>query len=185
MSDERPRPKKSKSDTARSDFTPTQHNLELWRSLRSDEPDVLHSLSLRSAEFDDPSLERELEEEMRRDRSKRDSSGTRKTIEPRQPNISPETQSVRSMSHSADILRQAVKGEYQYAKLGLVLGLATIIGGVLLGLHGVVGHTSWTAKVLGLQSQINDAAPGVVLFIVGIFFVFITKPRVDLGDLKG
>jgi len=89
------------------------------------------------------------------------------------------------MSHSADILRQAVKGEYQYAKLGLVLGLATIIGGVLLGLHGVVGHTSWTAKVLGLQSQINDAAPGVVLFIVGIFFVFITKPRVDLGDLKG
>lgn len=184
MSDERPRPKKPQSDTARSDFTSTESALELFRRSRSEQPDVLHHISLRSAQFDDHSIERELEE-IRRDRSKRDSSETRKTIELQPPNASTTTQAVRSKSHSAEILRQAVKGEYQYAKLGLILGLATIIGGVFLGFHGVVGHTSWTARVLGLESQINDAAPGVVLFIVGIFFVFITKPRVDLGDLKG
>jgi len=88
-------------------------------------------------------------------------------------------------SHSAEVLGQAVKGEYQYGKLGLILGLACIVGGIILGLNGVAGHTSWTAKLLGLESNINDAAPGVVLFVVGIFFVWITKPRVKLGELKG
>jgi hypothetical protein len=48
-----------------------------------------------------------------------------------------------------------------------------------------VGHTSWTAKLLGFESTINDAAPGVVLFVGRVFFVWITKPRVKLGDLQG
>jgi len=93
--------------------------------------------------------------------------------------------SVAATSHSEKVLSEAVKGEYQYAKLGLLLGLATIIGGIILGLHGVTGHTSWTAEALGFESNINDAAPGVVLFIVGVFVVYFTKPRVKLGDLKG
>jgi hypothetical protein len=92
---------------------------------------------------------------------------------------------IESRSHSAEILAQAVKGEYQYAKLGLILGVLAILGGIVLGLHGVAGHTSWTAKVLGFESNINDAAPGVVLFVVGVFFVWITKPGVELGDLRG
>lgn len=88
-------------------------------------------------------------------------------------------------SHSAEILSKAVTGEYLYAILGLILGLAAIVGGIILGLHGVAGHTSWTAKVLGFESSINDAAPGVVLFVVGVFLVWITKPKVRLKDLKG
>jgi hypothetical protein len=92
---------------------------------------------------------------------------------------------VKARSHSAEILEQAVKGEYQYGKLGLILGVLAILGGVILGLNGVAGHTSWTAKVLGLESNVNDAAPGVILFVTGVFFVLITKPKVNLGDLKG
>jgi len=88
-------------------------------------------------------------------------------------------------SHSAEILTQAIQGEYRYAMLGLVLGLASIIGGVVLGIHGVVGATSWTASFLGLTSKINDAAPGVVLFIVGLFMIVATRPKVKLGDLRG
>jgi hypothetical protein len=87
-------------------------------------------------------------------------------------------------SHAAEILSQAIKNEYRYATLGLVLGLCAILGGTILALHGIVGHTSWTASLLGFESKINDAAPGAILFIVGIFFVFITKPHVKLGDLK-
>jgi len=104
----------------------------------------------------------------------------------RRPNKSvPVARTVESASHSAEILKQAVKGEYRYGILGLVLGLATIIGGTILALHGVVGHTSWTAKLIGFESQVNDAAPGVVLFIIGVFLVYITKPRIKLGDLRG
>jgi len=86
--------------------------------------------------------------------------------------------------NSDGIVRQVVKGEYLYGALGLILGLAAIIGGCVLGLHGAVGHTSWTASVLGLSSKVNDAAPGVILFIVGIFLVWITKPRVDINKIK-
>lgn len=87
--------------------------------------------------------------------------------------------------HSSVLLGHAIKGEYAYGMLGLLLGLASIIGGIILGLNGVAGSTSWTASVLGLKSQVNDAAPGVVLFIVGVFMVYITKPRVKLKDIKG
>jgi hypothetical protein len=68
--------------------------------------------------------------------------------------------------------------------LGLILGLAAIIGGVILGLNGVAGSTSWTTKLLGLESQINDAAPGVVLFIVGLFMIWATKPTVRMKDIR-
>jgi hypothetical protein len=79
----------------------------------------------------------------------------------------------------------AIKGEYQYAMLGLILGLASIVGGITMGLHGVAGSTSWTASVLGLSSSVNDAAPGVVLFIVGLFMVWVTKANVKLKDIRG
>ncbi len=88
-------------------------------------------------------------------------------------------------SHAKEILGNAVTWEYRYAMLGLILGLAAIIGGVVLGLHGVTGSTSWTTKFLGLESNINDAAPGVVLFLVGLFMVFITRPKIKLENLKG
>jgi hypothetical protein len=85
---------------------------------------------------------------------------------------------------SARLLEIAIVREYTYGMLGLILGMAGIIGGIVLCLHGVAGHTSWTAPALGLSSSINDAAPGVVLFVVGVFFVLITKPKVTLKNLK-
>ena len=75
---------------------------------------------------------------------------------------------------------KAIGLEYAYAMLGLILGLAAILGGVTLCLHGVTGNTSWTASFIGAQSTINDAAPGVVLFIVGLFMIWVTRPRVKI-----
>jgi hypothetical protein len=88
-------------------------------------------------------------------------------------------------SEAAKIVASAVRGEYIYGIFGLTLGICSIFGGVAMGLHGVAGSTSWTAKVLGLSSTINDAAPGVVLFVVGLFMVWVTKPRVKLKDISG
>ncbi len=62
-----------------------------------------------------------------------------------------------------------------YSLSGLVLGLASVVGGVILFLNGVAGSTSWTAKMLGAESQVSDAAPGAVLFIVGLFVVIVTR----------
>jgi hypothetical protein len=87
-----------------------------------------------------------------------------------------------SVSGAAGIAHQVVRYEYIYGTLGLLLGLACILGGVMLGLRGVTGSTSWTAELLGLSSNINDATPGVVLFVVGVFLVWITKPSLKFRN---
>jgi hypothetical protein len=54
------------------------------------------------------------------------------------------------------------KYELIYAVIGQILGLASIIGGITLFLNGIAGTTSWTAKILGAESTITDAAPGAI-----------------------
>jgi hypothetical protein len=61
---------------------------------------------------------------------------------------------------------------------GLFLGLVCVIGGMVLFLNGVAGSTSWSAKVLGFESQLSDAAPGSVLFVIGLFVIWITRYKV-------
>jgi hypothetical protein len=85
---------------------------------------------------------------------------------------------------AATIVKTAVIGEYVYGILGLVLGLASIIGGVVLGLNGVAGNTSLTAKLIGFSIGVNDAVPGVILFVVGAIFIYITRPDVNLKKLR-
>jgi len=62
-----------------------------------------------------------------------------------------------------------------YSLAGLVLGLVCIIGGIVLFFNNITGSTSWVAKIIGLNSSVTNAAPGAVLFIVGLFIVYITK----------
>jgi hypothetical protein len=84
-----------------------------------------------------------------------------------------------------DLARDTVRREYRYATGGQILGFSSIIGGCTLFIHGVAGNTSWTAEVLGLKSNVTDAGPGTVLFIVGLFMVFVTRPKVKLKDILG
>lgn len=62
-----------------------------------------------------------------------------------------------------------------YSLAGLVFGLACILGGIGLFLHGVVGSSSWVGDFIGVQSRLSDAAPGTVLFIVGLAVVWLTR----------
>jgi hypothetical protein len=115
-------------------------------------------------------------------------SGNRNSEARRSPQSRPSHINQKSngeISHAQRVILEAIKGEYSYGKRGQILGISSMIGGVILGLHGVAGSTSWTARLLVLESQINDAAPGVVLFIVGLFMVWATKPKINLKDLKG
>lgn len=62
-----------------------------------------------------------------------------------------------------------------YSLAGLVFGLACIVGGIVLFLHGVVGSSSWVGGFIGVQSKLSDAAPGTVLFVVGLAVVWLTR----------
>src|SRR2546429_9101944 len=62
-----------------------------------------------------------------------------------------------------------------YSLAGLLLGLACIVGGIVLFFHGVAGSSSWVGEFIGVQSKLSDAAPGTVLFVVGLAVVWLTR----------
>ena len=97
---------------------------------------------------------------------------------------SPKTEKTRTtISHTATLIDNCHRRSIIYGLSGLLLGLSTIIAGTIMCVHGVVGSSSWSAKILGAQSNINDAGPGVVLFLVGLFVVRITRPEINLKDI--
>lgn len=80
-----------------------------------------------------------------------------------------------------ELWRKAIRFQFIYSIGGLVLGLMCVIGGMILFLHGITGPTAnWTTELLGIN--ISDAAPGVVLFLVGLLFVWITRFSVRTGQ---
>jgi hypothetical protein len=34
---------------------------------------------------------------------------------------------------------------------------------------------NWSLKLLGARSELADAEPGTILFVVGLFYVFVTR----------
>ena len=80
-------------------------------------------------------------------------------------------------NQSDDLHRLGLMLKFIYSIVGLLLGLACVIVGLVLGLYGVVGHTTLAASVLGLSTNVTDAAPGVVVFVVG----FIADLRRGVG----
>jgi hypothetical protein len=62
-----------------------------------------------------------------------------------------------------------------YALAGLIFGMACVVGGLGLFLHGVYGSSSWVGSFIGIQSKLADAAPGTILFIVGLMVVWLTR----------
>ena len=80
-----------------------------------------------------------------------------------------------------DFWRRASLFQFIYSVLGLVLGLACVICAMILFLHGVGGSSSWTMKAVGAESKISDAAPGLILFVIGLFVVYVTRFSVRSG----
>jgi hypothetical protein len=72
-----------------------------------------------------------------------------------------------------------IRYKFYYSTISLIISLVCILVGALLFMLGITGSSSWTAKVLGFESKITDAAPGTILFVVGLFFVFFTRFTVD------
>jgi FtsH-binding integral membrane protein len=73
---------------------------------------------------------------------------------------------------------------FWYSLAGVILGLACILLGVTLFLGGIAGSTSWIASALGMESTLSDAAPGAILFVVGLFSVVVTRFNVKVRGPK-
>ena len=79
-----------------------------------------------------------------------------------------------------ETIEKISKHQYIYSITGLVGGLLCILSGIILFILGISGRISWTASLLGAKSELIDAAPGGLLFIIGIFVIFITRYKIKI-----
>jgi hypothetical protein len=77
-------------------------------------------------------------------------------------------------------LNKALGYQFIWSLCGLILGLACIVGGILLLNQGITGYTNWIINFLGLKSNVVGASPGVILFIVGLSIGWITRYKINI-----
>ncbi len=82
-----------------------------------------------------------------------------------------------SISSDTDIQlqRDLARFQFYYSIAGLTLGLVCMVGGIALFVLGVTGAADWYTNIWGAESRISQAAPGAILFIVGLFVVLFTR----------
>jgi hypothetical protein len=80
--------------------------------------------------------------------------------------------------HSDSVIAEVSKQHFIYSLVGQGVMLVCVIGAIVLAVLEVTGKMSWSVKFIGVRSEILDAAPAAVLFIVGLFTLWITRFRV-------
>lgn len=90
------------------------------------------------------------------------------------------------------LIKQHLKYKFLYSTMGLVLGLISILCGSYLFINGIIiGSTQFSALIFGNKAQLTDAAPGTILFVIGLFLVITTRygkiklPTSEGGDFVG
>ncbi len=79
---------------------------------------------------------------------------------------------------------KVVKGEMESAKGGRRIGLGVIVLGVLLTILGATGAVDLRLQGLGLNAHVANAAPGVVLMLIGLFIIWLTRFTVKAAKPK-
>ena len=74
-----------------------------------------------------------------------------------------------------EYIKEALLFQFIYSIFGLILSVICIIGGISLFIMGIKGNIDWTSSFFGFESKVINAAPGVILFIVGLLLALITK----------
>ncbi len=73
---------------------------------------------------------------------------------------------------------KTTKYHFLYSIFGFIIGIFCVIAGVILFLHGAISNTSWTTKILSLEIELTDQAPGLAFGILGLLIIFVTRFKV-------
>ena len=79
------------------------------------------------------------------------------------------------------IQRQAIEVEAESSKRGQTIGLVVIVLGALLSVLGVAGVVDLKIDIPGFSTQAQQAAPGVVLMLIGFAIVILSRPSITTG----
>ncbi|HVP96510.1 hypothetical protein [Methanoregula sp.] len=77
-----------------------------------------------------------------------------------------------------EIAELIIKAEERKAKSGLIIGFICILLGAGLTVSGATGAINWNFNIGGFNSSLSNAAPGVVLMIIGFLVIIVTNYKV-------
>ncbi|MBR0872629.1 hypothetical protein JQ633_19865 [Bradyrhizobium tropiciagri] len=73
-----------------------------------------------------------------------------------------------------------IEADSKAGRFGRASGFCFVIAGLMLILLGAAGGTTIAVSLVGLSINLNDAAPGIVLAIVGLSLYFVYRPNVTI-----
>lgn len=73
---------------------------------------------------------------------------------------------------------------YIYNGVVILIGFFIIIKGVKMIGAGVSGEIEWIIKLLGNESSLKQASPGVFLAVLGLMFILVAKDNVEFKSKK-
>ena len=100
--------------------------------------------------------------------------------EDRKPIADDEGRTPKAQSNLA--LIEYLQHRAQTYRIGVVLGI--IIGGIvcltgfILSIGGLSGQVKWFITAPGFSSRLENATPGIIAFVAGIFLVWRYKPKI-------
>jgi len=78
------------------------------------------------------------------------------------------------------ISKQSLDIEKSHSNKGFVISLLLIIGGIIFFFLGITGVVNLTAELEGFKLKLLNCSPGVLLIIVGLFFYWVSKPKITI-----
>lgn len=79
--------------------------------------------------------------------------------------------------------QESLVGTYRIGIIiGIVAGLLFLVAGMVLMVLGVTGSIDISGGNTGVQGQITNASPGLVVAIVGAVLIWFFKPRLEISE---
>jgi hypothetical protein len=72
----------------------------------------------------------------------------------------------------------AVKSGHHYTLVSILAGVIMVLLGGGVFYLGITGVVTWPASALGFTSQLVNASPGIVLFVVGLVAIWSSRRKV-------
>lgn len=91
---------------------------------------------------------------------------------------------IQSLKMDEIILKRTTLYQFIYSILGWLLGFSCVVGGILLFFYGISGNSDMKGAVGGFNITVTNAAPGTILFIIGIFVVWVTRFKIKVKSGK-
>lgn len=74
--------------------------------------------------------------------------------------------------------RRIIDFQFIYSILGLMSGLVFVFCGLYLSMNGSNEGTTWVSNFLGFNTEMSNATPPIVLFVLGVAIIYITRFKV-------